>query len=129
MTGMYNNSFIISYPKPSSIFLSSPTVEVNFNSSNARKWVEPCQSSTICDNASDSPERGGNPAPELQPTNYLRLYTVMIVSSMLVGGFQVLIAWASDRWGKVEKSEEEEQDSDDGFLEELLKDWLEDDED
>jgi len=41
---------------------------------------------------------------------------------MVVGGFQVLIAWASDKWEKVEKSEEEEQDSDDEFVEEFLED-------
>lgn len=107
-------------------------MEVDF--SNPKKWVEPNQSSTIevtpCDDARDSAELCENPVTELQPTNYLRLFTVMTVCSMLViPGFQILISVASYKEQKVEKSEEEQQDSSDEFLKDFLEDFLDDDSD
>jgi len=91
--------------------------------------TEHYQSSTIevtpCDNARDAAELCENPATGLQPTNYLRIYTVMIVCSMVViPGFQLLIFRISDEEQKGEKSEEEQEDSSDEYLE-----FLEDDED
>jgi len=62
-------------------------------------------------------------------TNYLRLFTVMLVCSMVVvPGFQLLAVWVGGMDEKGGKREEEE-DSSDEFLDEVLEEFLDDDED
>jgi hypothetical protein len=58
---------------------------------------------------------------------------MLVCSTLVIPGFQLLVSWASDMDEKDEKSGEEQEDSSDEFpgkfLEEFLEEFLEDDED